>query len=101
MTCLQTWKESGSGAAKQVSFWEPICNSGYVALGDYCQTGHGRPSTSAMRCIRKDLTVACEKTKIWTDSGSGASMAAIVYKSYDTYVQGMITNERQAYCLKL
>ena len=97
---LQTWKDSGSWASKDVSFWLPICNAGYVALGDYCQTGYGRPSTSAMRCIRKDLTVACGKTRIWTDKGSGASMSVRVDKSFDRYVQGMITNGRQAYCLK-
>ena len=94
---------------KTVSFWQQKCNDGYVALGDYCQQGRAKPSTSAMRCVRKDLTVECEKTKIWTDLLFGvgwmlkSNVKVKVYKSSDSYVQGMITQDhgdRQAYCLK-
>ena len=93
------------GSHEAASFWQPKCNDGYVALGDYCQQGHAKPSTSAMRCVRKDLTVECEKTKIWTDKLFGGFwMPKVkVYKSSDSYVQGMITQDhgdRQAYCLK-
>ena len=97
---MQTWKDTGSGASRDVSFWTPVCNANYVALGDYCQNGYGRPSLSAMRCVREDLTAPCGKTQIWTDKGSGARMDARVFKSYDPFVQGMLTSGRQAFCLK-
>ena len=54
-----------------------------------------------MRCIRKDLTEECGKTKIWNDKGAKNWKKKVrVYKSMDRYVQGMITSKRQAYCLK-
>ena len=83
-----------------MSFWQPLCNEGYVALGDLCKIGHGKPSKIAMKCIREDLTKPCGKTQIWTDKGTGAWQDARVFKTYDQLVQGMVTTNRQAYCLK-
>ena len=97
---FQTWKDSGSGSSRDVSFWQPICNQGFVGLGDLCKIGHGKPSKVAMKCVRKDLTKPCGKTQIWTDKGTGAWSDAIVFKSYDQLVQGMITSRRQAFCIK-
>jgi len=96
----RTWKDSGSGSSRDVSFWQPICNQGFVALGDLCKIGHGKPPKVAMKCVRKDLTKPCGKTQIWTDKGTGAWSDAIVFKSYDQLVQGMITTRRQAFCIK-
>eukprot|EP00091_Calanus_sinicus_P021028 TRINITY_DN6045_c0_g1_i1.p1 TRINITY_DN6045_c0_g1~~TRINITY_DN6045_c0_g1_i1.p1 ORF type:complete len:150 (-),score=25.11 TRINITY_DN6045_c0_g1_i1:44-493(-) len=57
-----TWKSDiGIGEPKEASFWEPLCENKYVALGDYCQTGYEKPKTAAMRCVRRDLVFPCNK----------------------------------------
>ena len=41
----KVWKDSGSGADRDGSFWRPVPPSGYVALGLVAQSGHNKPNT--------------------------------------------------------
>lgn len=72
-----TWVYSdwGSGADMDGSFWRPVPPSeDYVCLGLVAQTGYSKPSTDAVRCVRKDLTVPAKVgNTIWIDQGTGAT----------------------------
>ena len=84
-----------------MSFWQPRCKPGYVALGDFCQKGTNKPSKySSMMCVRKNLTKKCDKTKVFKYYSQRESKYILAYKSSDILVQGLITTDRQAYCLK-
>ena len=67
------WKDSGSGAARDGSFWRPIAPEGYRALGVVCQSGYNKPALDAIRCVRADLLVPGKVgSMIWDDSNTGA-----------------------------
>ncbi|MEM6771126.1 MAG: Vps62-related protein [Bacteroidota bacterium] len=67
------WKDSGSGARMDGSFWLPIAPDGYRALGIVCQKGYQKPSTDLIRCVREDLLIPGRAgSLIWNDNGTGA-----------------------------
>ncbi|MFT5302651.1 MAG: hypothetical protein ACI814_003468 [Mariniblastus sp.] len=69
----RVWAESGSGADQKGSIWQPIPPQGYVAMGCVAQSGHDKPDTNAIRCIRQDLVTRGEISDVvWSDKGSGA-----------------------------
>lgn len=67
------WKDSGSGASMDGSFWKPEPPDGYQAMGLVCNRGHGPPNPNDVRCVRTDLTVvALPGDHLWNDVGTGA-----------------------------
>ena len=70
------WKDSGSGANLDGSFWNPVAPEGYVALGVVAMAGHSnKPSLDAIRCVRADLTANAKiGNRVWQDKGTGADV---------------------------
>lgn len=67
------YKDSGSGADKDGSFWLPTPPEGYVAMGILCVSGYDKPSNSSVVCLRADLADPAETGNlIWNDKGTGA-----------------------------
>ena len=75
------WKDSGSGASWDGSFWRPNPPKGYVAVGMCCQRGHGKaPGLKEIACIRKDFAELTKpKSLIWNDRKSGANRSVSIY----------------------
>ena len=71
------WKDSGSGARLDVSFWRPIeYEPNYYALGDVVHPDHGRPNFNAMVVKSLEagsLSPPVSFTEVWNDRGSGAN----------------------------
>ncbi|MGD8806732.1 MAG: Vps62-related protein, partial [Chloroflexota bacterium] len=70
------WDDSGSGAAVDGSFWQPVPEPGYVCLGLVAQYGHGYPTDrmADFRCVRWDLVApATVGDWIYIDYGTGAN----------------------------
>ena len=85
------WKDSGSGADKDGSFWRPIAPAGYVALGHVATRGHGSPNVPDYRCLRADLASQGRVgTLIWRDKGSGADKDVAIWQIMDS--NGLPTN---------
>jgi hypothetical protein len=72
-----------SGADDNGSFWTPICEPGYVAMGTVVVNGFGKgegydrqpnqEDVKNVRCVRKDLTKPGEAGEfIWNDKETGA-----------------------------
>ncbi|KAL6882932.1 hypothetical protein HDV57DRAFT_465618 [Trichoderma longibrachiatum] len=71
------WKDEGSGADRDGSFWRPVAPAGYVALGDVA-SGAGwdaAPSVDDVWCVRGDLVTrgGFRPESAWDDKGSGAA----------------------------
>jgi hypothetical protein len=76
------YKDTGSGADKDGSFWAPTPPFGYVAVGHLVAKGHNEePDVPTYRCIRYDLAkeVAIGGL-IWSDEGSGADEDVSIYR---------------------
>jgi Vacuolar protein sorting-associated protein 62 len=71
----QVWKDSGSGATKDGSFWQAIPpDNNYRCIGSVSQLLHNRkPDLPNYRCVHASLTEKVRtKNLIWSDKGSGA-----------------------------
>ena len=71
----QVWKDSGSGATRDGSFWNAIPpDSNYVCIGSVAQLNHNaKPNLSNYRCVHKSLTDKITTSAVvWSDKGSGA-----------------------------
>lgn len=70
------WKDKGSGANQDGSFWLPTCSdSNYKPLGTYCVRGYDKPDPAKARVvlIRSDLTrPGMIGTFIWNDKSTGS-----------------------------
>lgn len=67
------WKDSGSGAYSDGSFWEVNCPFGYGSLSDLCQKGYSRPSINDVWCVKNTyLDNEHRNNWIWDDRRSGA-----------------------------
>lgn len=77
------WKDKGSGADKDGSFWAPTPPSGYVACGHVVQRGYDEPKVkdrTDVVCLRVDLATQVDLGGlIWNDKGSGADKDVAVY----------------------
>ena len=72
---ILVYKDIGSGANWDGSFWEPVPPNGYKAMGIVAQAGYGKPELTDVVCVREDLTIPGEAGEfIWNDHGTGASM---------------------------
>ena len=76
----QRWNDRGSGANKDVAFYEPICPSGYRALGHISiDSHHTQPQKRDIRCVKAEYAVKGKWQFIWNDGGSGANRDLSVY----------------------
>lgn len=72
------WNDKNSGAKKNVSIWNPVAPSGYVALGQVCNDSYDKPSINLVRCIRADLVVASTIAGWrWNTRGSNAKQFSV------------------------
>ena len=91
------WKDSGSGANWDGAFWEPLCPSGYRALGYVAMRNHNtQPPTSAMRCVKGEHTVPGKWEWVWNDRSSGADRDVTVYRAKSLSANGITTNPMAA-----
>ena len=76
----QRWNDRGSGANKDVAFYEPICPLGYCALGHISIDSYRtQPQTNEFRCVKSEYAVIGKWQFIWNDKGSGADRDVSVY----------------------
>ena len=84
------WDDRGSGAYWDVTFYRPICPSGYVALGDVAVRSHDAfPNQSDAVCVKRDYVVVGNWKFIWNDRGSGADRDVSVYQAVSRDSQGV------------
>lgn len=88
------WKDSGSGASWDGSFWRPNPPRGYVAIGMLCQRGHGRkPKRHEVACIHiRHAERTTPGPIIWNDRKSGAHRDVSIY--YNTRVGTFYAQKR-------
>jgi len=78
----QVWNDRGSGAYWDGAFYQPLCPSGYRALGHVAMRNHyEKPPTNAMRCVKGEYTMAGQWSEVWRDRGSGARDDVTVWKA--------------------
>jgi VPS62-like protein len=71
----QVWKDSGSGATRDGSFWQAISpDNNYKCIGSVSQIGHNnKPNLPNYRCVHTNLTDKITASSIiWSDKGTGA-----------------------------
>ncbi len=79
----QVWKDSGSGAAKDGSFWQAIPpDNNYICIGSVSQLTHNaKPNLPNYRCVHKSLTDKIVTSAIvWSDKGTGADQQVSVFR---------------------
>ena len=76
----QRWNDRGSGANKDVTFYEPICPTGYRALGHISIASYRtQPQKREFRCVKAEYAVQGKWQFIWKDRGSWADRDVSVY----------------------
>ncbi len=78
----QVWKDSGSGATNDGSFWQAIPpDNKYKCIGSVSQLGHNqKPDLPAYRCVHASLTDKITTSSIvWSDKGSGADKQVTIF----------------------
>ena len=76
------WKDSGSGATRDGSFWQAIApDKNYRCIGSISQLGHNKkPNLPNYRCVHKSLTDKVVANRIvWSDQGSGAAQQVTIF----------------------
>jgi hypothetical protein len=94
----EVWKDKGSGADRDVSFWRPTPPAGWHRVGHHAKSGYSYPTDSVM-IVKERTSGTLAKptgyTLIWKDAGSGADRDASVWrpKCPDSYkALGDVTN---------
>ena len=76
------WTDKGSGANRNVAFYEPICPSGSRALGYVTVRSHSSaPSENDIRCVNSTYIVSGKWKFVWDDTGSGANTDVTVWRA--------------------
>lgn len=78
----QVWKDSGSGATKDGSFWQAIPpDNNYKCIGSVSQLGHNtKPNLPKYRCVHTSLTDDIVTSAIvWSDIGTGADKQVTIF----------------------
>ncbi|GEM_PF-2688624 len=102
----QIWKDSGSGASKDGSFWQAIPpDSNYKCIGSISQLGHSqKPALSNYRCVHRSLTDKIVTSAIvWSDKGTGADQQVTILglPATGTFIAvGSRVNKIETYDLK-
>lgn len=87
------WKDSGSGAKWNGSFWLPKPPSGYKCLGVVAQRGHHEPSIDEVRCVKSNLVVTGKAGKMtWNDKRTGAKANFSSWKIIPNHQNGLSMN---------
>jgi hypothetical protein len=79
----QVWKDSGSGATRDGSFWQAIPpDNNYKCIGSVSQLNHNaKPNLANYRCVHKSLTdKIVTKAIAWSDKGTGAEKQVTIFK---------------------
>lgn len=78
----EVWKDRGSGADWDVTFYRPLCPVGYRALGHVAvRNHHQKPSAGDFRCVHSQYTLVGGWDWVWNDAGSGADDDVSVWKA--------------------
>ena len=65
------WKDSGSGAYRDGSFWRVNCPNGYGSLSDICKNGYSEPDKNTVWCIILEyLDDDLHDTWVWDSKGT-------------------------------
>ncbi|MBL1141602.1 MAG: Vps62-related protein [Proteobacteria bacterium] len=102
----QVWNDSGSGAAKDGSFWKAIPpDDNYKCIGSVSQLFHNtKPDLANYRCVHKSLTDKITTSAIvWSDRGTGADNQVTIFSLPATGVYIAVSpraNKIDAYDLK-
>ncbi|WP_158566747.1 Vps62-related protein [Actinomadura craniellae] len=68
------WKDAKSGGKYYGCIWRPIAPAGYVPLGCVASPNtYDEPPTSAIMCVREDLTYLADLSASYSDRGTGAT----------------------------
>jgi len=100
---IQKWKDSGSGAKKDFSSWQPKAPPGFMALGDVGQGNYSQPSVNVMRVVKKAYVKQLQTQPLlsWDDRKSGArtDFGAWYNSPYHTYYscRGKLGTQRYVY----
>ena len=82
----RVWKDSGSGAYKDGSFWtasETQLENDYKLLGEMSCVGSYSTACQSMILVKEQENILIEPTGtevIWTDGGSGAHVHVAIYR---------------------
>ncbi|PIK41159.1 hypothetical protein BSL78_21983 [Apostichopus japonicus] len=69
----EIWNDKGTGGEFDVTFYQTICPSGYVALGDVAVASYTEdPPVDAIRCVKLDYVTNGQCDFVWNDRGSGS-----------------------------
>jgi len=76
------WKDSGSGAKWDVTFYKLIPPNGYTCLGDIAvRSWVTKPDLNKYRCVKNEYLVMGQlDNEIWDDGGSGAHTDVVIYE---------------------
>ncbi|MDE1464326.1 Vps62-related protein [Spartinivicinus poritis] len=89
----RVWKDSGSGAKWNGSFWQPNPPTGYKCLGVVAQRGYHEPSIDEIRCVKSNLVVSAKAGQVtWTDKGTGANKKFGSWKIVPNHPDGLDMN---------
>ena len=75
------WKDSGSGADWDGSFWKFSCPAGFVALGHAAKRDYNQPDINNYRCVNSSLVTSGTFSNVWEDKGSGANEDCSIYQA--------------------
>lgn len=80
--------ETGSGGF----IWEPTPPEGYKAVGHIATSSPSKPALGKVRCVREDLTDACEThDPIWADDSAGVLVYGVRPTNRTTNSHGVAT----------
>ncbi len=81
------WKDSGSGATKDGSFWQAIPpDDNYKCIGSVSQLTHNqKPQLANYRCVHISLTDKIDAASVvWSDKGTGAEQQVTIFNLPNT-----------------
>eukprot|EP01080_Neovahlkampfia_damariscottae_P001397 gene1397-12017_t len=83
----------GGSSNKEITIWEPIPSSGYVAMGCIAVQGSKKPSVSLMRCVSETcVSGTIPSDSFWSTSSTGSPKTATFWreeKGFDVVISGL------------
>ncbi len=71
---------------RAMSFWKPICPSGYKPLGHVASKKE--PSLSDVMCVNEDYIIEGDWVKVWDSKGSTASQDVTIFRAVSIIESG-------------